>query len=205
MSRMKFFDPACGSGNFLIIAYKCLRQLENKILHVLQQCFVQTSIQFTDSSVIKISQFYGIELDDFAHETAILSLWLAEHQMNCLFAKEFGVNIKALPLKINLNIRHGNACRLDWNEVCPHTANEEVFVMGNPSYVGSKVQSKTQKADIAAVFGKLKNSKILDYIANWFYLGAKYIKNSAARYAFVSTNSICQGEQVSVLWPEIFK
>ncbi|MGL5563211.1 MAG: DNA methyltransferase, partial [Tannerellaceae bacterium] len=204
MSKMKFFDPACGSGNFLIITYKNMRLLEMRLLKIIQKA---TKSFMLDSilSMINISQFYGIELDDFACETAVLSLWLAEHQMNREFTQEFGVTINALPLKTNSNIHHGNACRIDWNSVCPHTPEEEVYIMGNPPYLGSKLQNAEQKEDIATVFGKLKNSKILDYIAIWFYLAAKYINGSKIRYAFVSTNSITQGEQVSVLWPEIIK
>jgi len=113
MRKMKFFDPACGSGNFLIITYKSLRRLENELLRILRRCFSQATIHFADASVINISQFYGIELDDFAYETAILSLWLAEHQMNCQFKDEFGIATQALPLKVNSNIHHGNACRID--------------------------------------------------------------------------------------------
>lgn len=204
ISKMKFFDPACGSGNFLIITYKSLRGLENRILQLILSIEKQGTFNNL-FSIVHISQFFGIEIDDFACETAILSLWLAEHQMNCKFTEQFGVAVDALPLKANSNIHRGNACRLNWNEVCPHTPEEEVFVMGNPPYLGSKLQSAEQKQDIAFVFKSLKNSKILDYISIWFYLGAKYIEGSNAKYAFVSTNSICQGEQVSVLWPQVFE
>ena len=205
MSAMKFFDPACGSGNFLIITYKSLRWLEMDILKLQKQCQGEGGQMFVDNSVIRLDQFYGIELLDFPHEVAMLSLWLAEHQMNTKLNEEFGVNTKALPLKNITQIVCGNACRLDWNVVCPHTKDEEVFVFGNPPYLGSKLQTKEQKEDISYVFGKLKNSKILDYISIWFYLGAKYIHESKAKYAYVRTNSICQGEQVSVLWPQILK
>ncbi|MDD4514825.1 DNA methyltransferase [Massilibacteroides sp.] len=202
MSKMKFFDPACGSGNFLIITYKSLRQLENRILELILSIDKQTSFNNV-FSLIQISQFYGIEIDDFASETAILSLWLAEHQMNRLFTDKFGVTIDALPLKTNSNIRQGNACRLNWNEVCPHSAEEEVFVMGNPPYFGARLQEKPHKDDMAFVFKEVKGFNNLDYIACWFYKGAQYIKDIVARYAFVSTNSICQGEQVELIWPLI--
>ncbi|MBR3079149.1 MAG: class I SAM-dependent DNA methyltransferase [Prevotella sp.] len=204
MSRMKFFDPACGSGNFLIITYKCLRFLEMDILALQRKCTPEGEILFVDNSVISLSQFYGIELLDFPHEVAMLSLWLAEHQMNTKLNENFGVNTKALPLKNITQIVCGNACRLDWNTVCPHTPEEEVFIFGNPPYLGSKLQSGEQKKDITIAFKNVKNCKILDYISIWFYLGAKYIKNSYAKYAFVTTNSICQGEQVGILWPEIY-
>lgn len=206
MSKMKFFDPACGSGNFLIITYKSLRLLEIDILHLIDNCnFKQRTLEFAEGSHIRISQFYGIELLDFPHEVAMLSLWLAEHQMDNKFFKEFRINTQALPLHNITQIYCGNACRMDWNEVCPHSKEEEVYVFGNPPYLGSKLQDGEQKKDISIVFGKIKNAKILDYISIWFYLGAKYIREGNAKYAFVSTNSICQGEQVAVLWNEIFR
>lgn len=200
MSKMKFFDPACGSGNFLIITYKQLRLLEMEILKLRMKCQPEQMLDFIDASCIRIDQFYGIELLDFPHEVAMLSLWLAEHQMNNKFHADFGVNVAALPLHNINQIKCGNACRVDWEEVCPHTKEEEVFVFGNPPYLGSKLQTNEQKDDIVHVFGKIKNSKILDYITIWFYLGAKYIKETKAEFAYVSTNSICQGEQVAVLW-----
>lgn len=203
MSKMKFFDPACGSGNFLIITYKQLRLLEMDILRLRKKCEPNQMIDFIDGSCIRLDQFYGIELLDFPHEVAMLSLWLAEHQMNNKFHADFGVNVAALPLHNINQIMCANACRVHWNEVCPHTKDEEVFVFGNPPYLGSKVQTKEQKEDISFVFGKIKNTKILDYICSWFYLAAKFVKDSKSKYAFVSTNSICQGEQVSVLWPLI--
>lgn len=199
LGEIKFFDPACGSGNFLIVSYKCLRELEIQIWLALHNL---GDLELPISN-INLRQFYGIEIDDFACDTATLSLWLAEHQMNIKFDTIFKVRPNALPLRPSGHIVCGNACRLAWNVVCPHTAEEEVYVMGNPPYVGSKLQSKEQKEEISSVFGTLKNSKILDYISIWFYLASKYIKHTKAKFAFVSTNSICQGEQVSVLWPLI--
>lgn len=203
ISKMKFFDPACGSGNFLIIAYKELRKLEIQIWKQIGELSGGFELPFVN---IQLTQFYGIEIDDFAHEVVSLSLRLAEHQMNRKFTAEFvNVSIPALPLGRSGNIVHGNACRLDWNVVCPHTKEEEVFVMGNPPYLGSSMQDKEQKKDLELVCGHFANYKNLDYIASWFYLGAKYIKDSQSRYAFVSTNSITQGEQVALLWPNIFE
>ncbi|MDD6080578.1 MAG: N-6 DNA methylase [bacterium] len=204
MSRMKFFDPACGSGNFLIITYKSLRFLEMDILKLQQICQGQSGVLLVDNSVIRLDQFYGIELLDFPHEVAMLSLWLAEHQMNTKLNEAFGVNTHALPLKNITQIVCGNACRLDWNEVCPHTAEEEVFVFGNPPYLGGKLQSKSQKADVISVLGHLPSFKNLDYISIWFYKAAEYI-NDYSKYAFVSTNSIVQGEQVAMIWPYILE
>ena len=203
MSRMKFFDPACGSGNFLIITYKSLRFLEMDILRLMQKCTPQGELLLVDASVISLSQFYGIELLDFPHEVAMLSLWLAEHQMNTKLNENFGVNTKALPLKNITQIVCGNACRIDWNTVCPHTKDEEVFVFGNPPYLGTKWQSEEQKKDVDIVMPNNPLRRTLDYISCWFMMGARFIKSTKAKYAFVSTNSICQGEQVPALWPDV--
>ena len=205
MSRMKFFDPACGSGNFLIITYKCLRFLEMDILALQRKCTPEGEIMFVDNSVISLSQFYGIELLDFPHEIAMLSLWLAEHQMNTKLNENFGVNTKALPLKNITQIVCGNACRIDWNTVCPHTPDEEVFIFGNPPYLGSRNQEDIHKDDLDYCVSQLKDYRKLDYIAIWFWKAANYIKASIAKCAFVSTNSITQGEQVLSLWKPIFE
>lgn len=203
MSKMKFFDPACGSGNFLIITYKQLRLLEMDILHLRKKCTQEQMLDFIDGSCIRLKQFFGIELLDFPHEVAMLSLWLAEHQMNNKFHADFGVNVAALPLHNIDQIKCGNACRMDWKVVCPHTKDEEVFVFGNPPYLGSRNQEEEHKADMDIVFGNQKEFKgyrKLDYISCWFLKGAEYVANSDASYAFVSTNSITLGEQVSILW-----
>ena len=199
LGTIKFFDPACGSGNFLIVSYKCIRELEILIWEELRKMGVPE----LPLSNISLQQFYGIEIDDFACDTATLSLWLAEHQMNNKFQSVLGVHTEALPLRPSGHIVCGNACRIDWNMVCPHTADEEVYVMGNPPYLGSKLQSKEQKEEVADVFKNVKNCKILDYIAIWFNLASEFINGSKSKFAFVSTNSICQGEQIAVLWPLI--
>ncbi len=190
----KYFDPACGSGNFLIITYKELRRLEMKIFKELNE------IAFSN---ISLNQFYGIELDDFAHEVAILSLWLAEHQMNQVFFKEFGRAKPPLPLTSAGNIVNGNACRLDWEAVCPKKVGDEIYIMGNPPYLGGKILDENQKKDTLKVLGSLNNYNNLDYIACWFYKSALYL-DSFIKAAFVSTNSISQGTQVIDLWPNIF-
>lgn len=197
--KIKIFDPACGSGNFLIIAYRELRRLEIQIFKELRT----KSVDYFGFSQIQLSNFYGIELDDFAHEVAILSLWLAEHQMNQLFLNEFGSVKPALPLTSTGNIVQGNACRLDWEVVCPKEKGDEIYVLGNPPYLGSAMQSEEQKKDMAIVFHDVEEYKKLDFISCWFYLGSKYIRSANSKYAFVTTNSICQGEQVSILWPKI--
>ena len=191
--NIKIFDPACGSGNFLIIAYKELRKLEMKIFKAMG------SLAFSN---ISLGNFYGIELDDFAHEVAILSLWLAEHQMNQLFFKEFGRTKPALPLTETGNIVHGNATRLDWEKVCPVSKTDEIYVLGNPPYLGARVLDEVQKGDMQIVFdGKLNGFNDLDYIACWFYKGKEYINGYNCQFAFVSTNSISQGSQVELIWP----
>ena len=202
MSKMKFFDPACGSGNFLIITYKELRALEIEIL----QRIIELQPPLIEYTEIKLSQFYGIELDDFAHEMAILSLWLAEHQMNKVFEERlagFGESKPILPLKEAGRIVQGNSCRKDWKEVCPIAKEDEVYVVGNPPYQGYSKQVKTQKEDMAITFTGNNNYKKLDYIACWFYKATQYISNTNCKYAFVTTNSITQGEQVALLWPLI--
>ena len=202
ISKMKFFDPACGSGNFLIIAYKELRKLEIQVWKRIGELSGGFELPFVN---IQLTQFYGIEIDDFAHEVASLSLRLAEHQMNRKFTAEFAnVNIPALPLGRSGNIVHGNACRVDWNVVCPHTKEEEVFVFGNPPYLGSRNQEENHKLDLDIAISKLKDYRKLDYIAIWFWKATEYIVGLKAKCAFVSTNSIVQGEQVSSLWKPIF-
>ena len=193
--KIKIFDPACGSGNFLIISYKELRKLEMLVLKDLQE------FAFSE---INLANFYGIEIDDFAHEVAILSLWLAEHQMNQLFFKEFGRSKPALPLKQNGNIIHGNACILNWEFVCPYIDGDEIYCAGNPPFLGARNQNQDQKNDIAIALSDLPGKNSLDYITSWFYLGSKYIKGRNIKCAFVSTNSICQGQQVDLFWPNIF-
>ncbi|CAM3920667.1 DNA methyltransferase [Arcobacter cloacae] len=200
LTKIKIFDPACGSGNFLIIAYKKLRELEMSILKRIDSLSGQMSFAFSE---IKLTQFYGIELDDFAHEVAILSLWLAEHQMNLEFYKAFGRTSPSLPLQNGGNIVHGNATRLEWEEVCPKNVGDEIYILGNPPYLGFKMQNKEQKEDIQITLNKINNYKKLDYIACWFYKGSEYIKKVNAKVAFVSTNSISQGEQIGILWSQI--
>lgn len=193
IANAKFFDPACGSGNFLIITYKELRMLEIEIIKKIIE-LSNDSMLNTFTSQIKISNFYGIEIDDFAHEVAILSLWLAEHQMNIIFEErlfEYAEVASILPLKSIGNIKQGNATREKWELVCPISDSDEVYVIGNPPYGGSRKQNTVQKSDLKFVFNK--DYKSLDYICAWFYLGANYIRGKKAKCALVSTNSISQG------------
>ncbi|WP_339069641.1 N-6 DNA methylase [Fusobacterium animalis] len=198
IGKMKFFDPACGSGNFLIIAYKELRKLEIEIYELI--VFIKQKTFIYEPS-IKLSQFYGIEIDDFAHDVAMLSLWIADHQMNMELKERLQNAFRnTLPLQKVGAIRCANSLKIDWEEVCPHTKDDEVFIFGNPPYLGAKLQDKEQKKDLENVLKDINGYKKLDYISSWFYLGAKYIKGTKSELAFVSTNSICQGEQVAYLW-----
>lgn len=200
LANIKFFDPACGSGNFLIITYKRLRELEIRIWQAMRDI---ANIAILPMSGIGLTQFYGIELDEYACDTATLSLWLSEHQMNVKFRDAFGVQPDTLPLKPSGQIVCGNACRLDWNTVCPHTPEDEVYIMGNPPYLGARLQDESQKEDGNIALADIQGHNELDYIAAWFWKGTKYIVNSNARLAFVTTNSISQGEQVNILWRPI--
>lgn len=192
--KLKIFDPACGSGNFLIIAYKELRLLEMKI-------FKAGNIMAL--SGIQLAQFYGIEIDDFAAEIAKLALWLAEHQMNVEFLKEFGKTNPTLPLSEAGHIVQGNATRLDWEEVCPKNKNDEIYILGNPPYLGGRMQNASQKEDLNFAYKNFGKAPKVDYIAAWFLKSASFIKNHNSKSAFVTTNSVCQGEQVSMIWKHI--
>jgi len=202
ISRIKIFDPACGSGNFLIIAYKELRKLEHIILE--RQGGLGVTNATLLGSRIHIENFFGIEIDDFAHEVAILSLWLAKHQMNIDFSKKFGIDLPLIPLKEAGNIVLSNAARIDWNKICPNNGEDEIYLIGNPPYQGSKLQDVSQKADYKYVFKDEPYSKNLDYISLWFIKGSRYIAGSRAELAFVTTNSVSQGEHVGLMFPKIF-
>ncbi len=202
LERARVFDPACGSGNFLIIAYKELRKLEIEIFQRINDLSPARQLPL---SRIKLSQFYGIELDDFAHEVAILSLWLAEHQMNVKFKEVFGKATPSLPLKEGGNIVCHNATDINWEDVCPYDPSSEVFILGNPPYLGTRNQKSEHKSDMSRVFNTWNNYKNLDYISCWFLKGANYIRGKKASLAFVSTNSICQGDQVALLWPRLLE
>lgn len=204
ISKIKFFDPACGSANFLIITYKEIRLLEILVLEKITDLEGNSlTIKWTE---IQLSQFYGIEIDDFAHEMAILSLWLAEHQMNKVFEErlfDYGKSKPILPLKEAGQIKQGNATRVDWNAVCPISSTDEVYVIGNPPYLGARLQDAEQKKDMKIVFKGKNGYNNMDYISCWFFKAKDYIKGFNAKCAFVTTNSICQGEQVALMWPTI--
>ena len=200
IGNIKFMDPACGSGNFLIITYKELRQLEIDILIELNNIGVST--MYVPS--VTLDQFYGIEIDDFACDVTRLSLWIAEHQMNVKLHEQISDAVRpTLPLQQAGAIVCGNALRIDWNEVLPHKKNDEVYLFGNPPYLGSKLQNKEQREDLKQALWTNSRYKKLDYISGWFSKGATYIGLSKAQLGFVTTNSITQGEQVSLLWPKL--
>ncbi|WP_270277887.1 DNA methyltransferase [Streptococcus infantarius] len=200
ISNIKFLDPACGSGNFLIITYKEIRRLEVKILKSLRELRQDGTIDFFETSKISLNQFYGIELDDFAHEVARLSLWIAEYQMNLEAENEINLKSAFLPLRDAGNITQGNALRLDWNEILPHQSDDEIYLIGNPPYIGSKLQNKEQKEDLKYTIGEKLKYKKMDYIAGWFFKGVEFINSANSKLAFVTTNSIFQGEQVGFVW-----
>ena len=205
LQNIRVFDPACGSGNFLIIAYKELRKLEMEIIDALNATGAQSVMYY---SGIRLSQFFGIEIDDFAHEIAILSLWLAEHQMNTAFKAKFGYAEAALPLSDSGHIVAGNSLRINWEEVCPpidEQGEREIYICGNPPFLGSGGRSEEQNEDMDSVFAGFKSFGMLDFVACWFWKAAQYIQDKQAQFALVATNSICQGEQVAMLWPRILE
>ena len=193
--NLHIFDPACGSGNFLIITYKELRRLELKILK-----------QFNELPIsgIRLDHFHGIEIADFAHETAKLSMWLAELQMNIEFKAEMGRTLPNLPLQVSCNVKHGNACRIDWSEVFASEVIRECFIIGNPPYLGTRNQDKGQKSDMTVVCGHIPKHKSLDYVSAWIVNAIKFLAQVKGGVSFVCTNSIVQGDQVGVLWPFVF-
>ncbi len=201
LGTLRFLDPACGCGNFLIIAYRELRLLE---IAVLKQ-FVNKETSAVSLSVeslmrVNVDQFYGIEIDEFASQIARVAMWLMDHQMNMLASIEFGHYFRRLPLTASATIAHGNALRLDWKEVV--APDKLSFILGNPPFGGKKEQNEEQKEDMALVFCGLKGVGILDYVTAWYVRAAEYMsENKNILAAFVSTNSITQGEQVGVLWP----
>lgn len=201
LAEISIFDPACGSGNFLILAYEKLRELEMEVLAAkgeIAELFPR----------IRINQFHGIEIDDFAHELAMLALWIKEHQMNVVFHERFNTSPQALPLRAGARIAHSNATRCDWDSVCPRTATDtngtvrqrEIYVLGNPPYLGARNQSADQKTDMASAVGNVAGLNELDYVASWFFKAAEYIRRHPISAAFVATNSICQGEQAALIW-----
>lgn len=198
---LTFFDPACGCGNFLVIAYRELRLLELDILRAslaLEREFKQSLVDIFQLLSIDVDQFHGIEIEEFPAQIAQVALWLVDHQMNLRVSEEFGMYFARIPLKTSPHIVYGNALTLDWNDVLP--AERASYVMGNPPFVGAKFMDDAQRADTRAVFDGIPHAGLLDFVAAWYVKAARYIEGQPTRCAFVSTNSITQGEQVGVLW-----
>lgn len=220
LSRLKFFDPACGCGNFLIIAYRELRLLE---LDVLRELYKKRETGFLDIAEIvwlDVDQFYGIEIEEFPAQIAQVAMWLTDHQMNQLISEEFGNYFARLPLKKSATIVCDNALTLDWRAVAPDVD----YILGNPPFIGKQLQNTYQKTDMEQIFHGVKGAGVLDYVAAWYLKAAQYMAavtpaqagvqsiekldsrlrgNDNIKTAFVSTNSITQGEQVGILWGEL--
>ncbi|MFN7182982.1 MAG: DNA methyltransferase [Thermomonas haemolytica] len=221
LATLTFLDPACGCGNFLVIAYRELRALELEILT--RQFATQQSVlaHVQDHVLVDVDQFYGIEIEEFPAQIAQVAMWLMDHQMNLRVSEQFGENVVRLPLKKSATIVHGNALRIDWNDVVP--AGKLHYILGNPPFIGSKLMTPAQREDLLAVAGGLKGAGVLDFVSAWYLKAADYIRQADAlarhsresgnpvpfvngiRCAFVSTNSITQGEQVGILWGELLR
>ncbi|MDD5029822.1 MAG: N-6 DNA methylase [Rhodoferax sp.] len=204
LRTLTFFDPACGCGNFLVISYRELRELELAVLRA-SHTSGQMSVDVHQLIGIDVDQFYGIEIEEFPAQIAQVAMWLMDHQMNLQVSEEFGLYFARIPLRTSPHIVHGNALRLDWDEVLP--AQRCSYVQGNPPFVGAKFMDDAQREDTRAVFSGIDNSGLLDFVSAWYVKAASYMKSSGdgiepapTRCAFVSTNSITQGEQVGVLW-----
>lgn len=200
LRRLNFLDPACGCGNFLVIAYRELRLLELAILRA-SRSGDQMTLDVHALISLNVDQFFGIEIEEFPAQIAQVALWLMDHQMNLLVSEEFGLYFVRIPLEVSSTIVCGNALRIDWNTVVPVW--QVSYIMGNPPFSGAMVMSDQARADLAFVFADLKGSGILDFVACWYWLAAKFICATAIEVGFVSTNSICQGEQVGLLWRPI--
>ena len=203
LASLKFFDPACGSGNFLTETYISLRRLENKVLEIKSNGQIVLGVAVNPIKV-SIQQFYGIEINDFAVTVAKTALWIAESQMMKETERVVHMKLDFLPLKSYVNIVEGNALRIDWNDVVP--AYELNYIMGNPPFVGARLmeQGSVQKKEVQDIFGDIKDVQDLDYVTCWYKLAAQYIQNTKIEVCFVSTNSICQGSQVPILWNVLF-
>lgn len=199
LASLTFLDPACGSGNFLTESYLSLRRLENEVLSLLFKD--QIVMGMLNPIQVSIHQFYGIEINDFAATVAKTALWIAESQMMKETEDVVHMSLDFLPLKTYANITEGNALRLDWETVVPKTTLN--YIMGNPPFVGKKEQSREQKSDLISVWENAKGTGNLDYVTGWYKKAAEVVQGSRIQVAFVSTNSITQGEQVPIFWRQM--
>ena len=202
LRQLTFFDPACGCGNFLVISYRELRELELKVLRASNELSAhkgQLSVDVHSLVGVNVDQFFGIEIEEFPAQIAQVALWLVDHQMNLRVSEEFGLYFARIPLKSSPQIRHANALRLDWNEVLP--AERCSYVLGNRPFIGHQWRTPAQAEDMSYVWGDEGKFGRLDFVTCWHKKTVDYMKgNTMCSAAFVSTNSICQGEQVGVLW-----
>lgn len=199
LSKLTFFDPACGSGNFLTETYISLRRLENEALEMINEG--QIMLGFDGIIKVSIGQFYGIEINDFAVTVAKTALWIAESQMLKETEDIVNMSLDFLPLKSYANIVEGNALRIDWGSVVPK--DKLNYIMGNPPFVGASMMTKLQKDEAVAIFGKGARVNSIDYVGAWYYKAANICRGTTIKAAFVSTNSITQGEQVAPLWGKL--
>ena len=202
LAELNFLDPACGSGNFLTETYLCLRRLENRILIQLQGSQGALGLEGVSDVKVSLSQFYGIEINDFAVHVARAALWIAELQANIESEGIIQRNIEDFPLCSAASIAEANALTLDWNVLLP--AEQCNFIMGNPPFLGQARQSREQSDEVSELFPGNKSAGKLDYVAGWYSKATDYTLGTDIRVAFVSSNSICQGESVSILWKDLF-
>lgn len=203
ISRLRFLDPACGCGNFLVTAYRELRFLELEIVRKLLGG--QTVTNIAHYFLVDVDQFYGIEYEEFPAQIAQVAMWLIDHQMNMLASETFGEYMPRIPLRKSAVIVHGNALHTDWQSLIVRLNHEKEpprfhYIMGNPPFIGSKFMTTEQRADILSLFSGISGAGVLDYVTGWYKLAAQYAKTHDTKVAFVSTNSIAQGEQVGLLW-----
>ncbi len=204
LASLRFLDPACGCGNFLVVTYRELRELELQALLLLYGGKADSARLLLDSLLkVDVDQMHGIEIEEWPARIAEVAMWLIDHQMNQKVGEAFGRPVRRLPLKKSAKIAHANALQTDWNTVLP--AAKCSYVLGNPPFVGAKYQNDAQRADMDAVCKGIKNAGLLDFVSGWYVVASSYIRGTQVRCAFVSTNSITQGEQVGVLWPEMFR
>lgn len=202
IAGLKFLDPACGCGNFLVITYRELRLLELEIIKIQNTSDNTSLLEVADYSKLNVDQMYGIELEEFPAKIAEVAMWLMDHQMNIKLSELIGKYYVRLPLKTGAKIVLGNALHLNWEDIVPK--NELSYMLGNPPFVGKQMRTKEQKDDLNAVMKDIKGAGVLDYVACWYIKAAKYIQGTRIKVALVSTNSISQGEQVGILWNELF-
>ena len=204
LANLRFLDPACGCGNFLVIAYRELRLLELEVIARLFPAQMSSqSLWVAEAVQVDVDQFYGIEIEEFPAQIAQVALWLMDHQMNLLVSERFGNYFARLPLVKSPMIVHGNALRIDWNDVVPRERLS--YILGNPPFLGKQHQDEQQKSEMAYLFDGVKGAGVLDFVSAWYVKATTYINGTSIRCAFVSTNSITQGEQVGILWSELFR